>query len=319
MEFNRQAADQTQPVEENSKTEACRKDEGARQTESEDEKPPPAERKAMLQQGEEVVCKRLPSIRQQVQIKLQWEACTTYSAMLQLSREFLRGYLPCTPYYPEPIDGETIPLLNSLIQLHDYGFLTTGCQPSKREGPKFLVRFPYREDSDCFYECRQRAYLRFFVPTDGSVSLEKVKSFCLSLAEHPDINTKIGTGCSHSIRYGDFAMQTSLVTTNDDKTIISPHSPQSTWEHSVQSLLIKRFLPWPSEKRDLGSVPWLTQYATTRETTEMAWALKLPRLVTLVHPLIVEVHVKSWDVCLDLAALVRELADAAGIERSFSE
>ena len=78
-------------------------------------------------------------------------------------------------------------------------------------------------------EFRQRAVLGFLIPTDGSILLEHVEHFCLSLVEHSDIEARISTGLSHTIRYGDSKIPPSL-TTNDDRMIISASLPQAMWE-----------------------------------------------------------------------------------------
>ena len=36
------------------------------------------------------------------------------------------------------------------------------------------------------------------MPTDGSIPFEQVEHFCLSLADHPVINTRIGAGLSYT-------------------------------------------------------------------------------------------------------------------------
>lgn len=113
-------------MEEDMQWEAGGQDEGARQAESEDEKPTPAEQEAMIKEWEEG-WKQLP--RDQVEeVNAQWEACTTYTAMLQLNRDFLRGRLPCTPYHRGAIEPETIPLLEGRFYSYPCKrFLCAGC------------------------------------------------------------------------------------------------------------------------------------------------------------------------------------------------
>lgn len=245
--------------------------------------------------------------------------------MLQLNRDFLRGRSPCTPYHIGAIDSETTPLLSGLLRLHDYGLLTVQSQPSKHTDPHFCPAFDRTGSPEGWYEYRQRAFVDFLIPTDGSIPLEQVKHFCLSLAEHPDIDTKIGAGLSHTLKYGDSEVPPFLTagrksgTSEDDRMIISTCSPQTTWEISSQPLSDKRWVSSASRKRDLESVPWKTATAAPKETEEEYWSDFLPRLVTLVQPLIVFVCVKSWQSRLDIEALIRELADIVGIQDSFRE
>ena len=180
--------------------EAFAQDEGPSQAESEDEKPTPTEQEAMLKQLQKNWNTARVPIYQKEEIKAQWKACTTYSAMVQLNRDFLHGRLPCTPYYGNAIDPETTPLLRGLLRLHDYGLLTVQSQLSEHTDPHFRPAF--RHSPEGWYEFRQRASVEFLLPTDGSIPLEQVKHFYLSLTEHPNINIEIGARFSHTLKYG---------------------------------------------------------------------------------------------------------------------
>ncbi len=68
-----------------------------------------------------------------------WETCKDYSTALQLNRDFLRGRQSCTPYHMGSLDPETTGLLDDLQRLHDFGFLTTGSQPSQHDEPFLLL------------------------------------------------------------------------------------------------------------------------------------------------------------------------------------
>ena len=179
--------------------EAFAQDEGPSQAGSEDEKPTPAEQEAMLKQWQENWDTAPVPRNQAEEIEAQWEACTTYSAMLQLNRDYLHGRLPRTPYMGN-LDPETAPLLSGLLQLHDYGLLTVQSQPNEHTDPHFRPAFQHSPEG--WYEFRQRAFLDFLMPTDGTIPIEQVKHFCLSLAEHPDIDTQIGVELSHTLKYG---------------------------------------------------------------------------------------------------------------------
>ena len=75
-------------------------------------------------------------------VKRLWETCKDYSVALQLNREFLRGRHPGTPYHLEWVTSDVIPLRDDLLHLHDFGFLTTGCQPGGHNEPVFLFQSP---------------------------------------------------------------------------------------------------------------------------------------------------------------------------------
>lgn len=279
--------------------EASGQEEGPSQAEPEDEKPTPAEQEAMLKEWEESWHKRISGY-QADEVDAQWKASTTYTAMLQLNRDFLLGRLPCTPYHNGAIDSETTPLLKGLLRLHDYGLLTVESQPSKYTEPHFRPAFDRRYSSAGWYEFRQRAFVEFLMPTDGSIPLEQVRHFCLSLAEYPDIHARIGAGLSYIIKYDDSS------------------SPQATWKAS-QPLSDERWVSSSSRKRDLRSIPWKTYTSAPKKTNEEYWLDFLPELVTLTRPLVIMVFLKSWEINLDLEALIQELAKSAGIRDSFRE
>lgn len=93
-------------------------------------------------------------------------------------------------------------MVAGLLRLHDYGLLTVGSQPSEHTEPHFRPAFNRLGRPEGWYEFRQRAFVEFLMPTNGSIPLKQVRHFCLSLAEHPDIHTKIGHRLSYTVEYG---------------------------------------------------------------------------------------------------------------------
>ena len=92
-----------------------------------------------------------------------------------LNQKFLLGEIPETPYHGGKIDDETIPLVESLLRIHDFQLLTDCSQPYEYQRPyKF---------SDGWAEYEQRPYVSFTMPGLHGRSLE----FFASLKHRPEI------------------------------------------------------------------------------------------------------------------------------------
>lgn len=82
-----------------------------------------------------------------------WRAAEDFSDLLVLNQKFLLGEIPETPYHCGPIDDETIPLVESLLRLHDFQLLTDNSQPYEHKRPFRL--------GDDWAEYEQRPYVSF--------------------------------------------------------------------------------------------------------------------------------------------------------------
>jgi hypothetical protein len=94
-----------------------------------------------------------------------WARAATYAEVLDLNRRFLRGGLPSCPSHRGPIDEETEPLVPRLVEMHDYGFLTTNSQPSCA-------------DTIQGRRMESRGYVDFLIPQKDKIPLALVEAFC---------------------------------------------------------------------------------------------------------------------------------------------
>ncbi|KAK0514279.1 hypothetical protein JMJ35_002896 [Cladonia borealis] len=62
-----------------------------------------------------------------------WRAAKDFSDLCALNRKFILSEIPCTPYHLGPLDDETIPLMKSLLKLHDLRLLTDSSQPYEHQ------------------------------------------------------------------------------------------------------------------------------------------------------------------------------------------
>ncbi len=68
------------------------------------------------------------------------------------------GEIPETSYHCGPIEDETIPLVNDLLKLHEFGLITNGDQPYEHEGVFKLGKE--------MAEYQQRSYVSFMMSGD---------------------------------------------------------------------------------------------------------------------------------------------------------
>ena len=92
-----------------------------------------------------------------------------------LNQKFLLGEIPETPYYGGKINDETIPLVESLLRIHDFQLLTDNGQPYEHQRPSKF--------GDEWAEYEQRPYVSFTMPGLDGRSLE----FFSSLKHRPEI------------------------------------------------------------------------------------------------------------------------------------
>ena len=131
-------------------------------------------------------------VKKNIAIK-EWERVPgDYLEVLELNRRFILGELYWTPYDFTPLDESTHPLHAQLLKFHDFGFLTIHVQP-------FLeADRPIQDDNrhgsfsdpipDAFSQCRQRAYVEFFLPT-AHVDTQHYQRFISGLEGRDEIYT----------------------------------------------------------------------------------------------------------------------------------
>ena len=70
---------------------------------------------------------------------LRWHELENYAAAIRLNRSYLLGETRSTIYSRGPINAETLPLVEGLLRLHDFGILTFSGQPQLRETPELIM------------------------------------------------------------------------------------------------------------------------------------------------------------------------------------
>jgi hypothetical protein len=101
-----------------------------------------------------------------------WRAAENLSHLCELNRKFLLGGIPETPYHGGPIDPETIPLVESLLKLHDFQLVTESSQPYEHSA------FKLREE---WAERQQRPFVSFIMPREHG------RSFFEMLKKRPEL------------------------------------------------------------------------------------------------------------------------------------
>jgi len=140
-------------------------------------------------------------------------------------------------------------------------------------------------------EIKQRAFVAFLVPTDGSIPIDRLQRFCHLLIEHPNLVVKLDDALSVSFKYNHPLIE------SPDVTLVR------------ESLTLE----------GLSSTPWIPWSGIAIESHQAETKEFLPRIVELVQPLEIEVVALSWNVDVDLQALIVEIAVSAGIQDTFSE
>lgn len=108
-----------------------------------------------------------------------WTAATNFSQLCSLNRKFLLGKMAQTPYHFGPIDDETIPLVQPLLELHDFGLLTIGSQPYDHD-------FCYEEGTG-WVERQQRPFVDFLMSGDDGQYLK----FFQALTKRAEIAVRV--------------------------------------------------------------------------------------------------------------------------------
>jgi len=81
----------------------------------------------------------------------------TYDELLDANIAFIRGEIDETPYHMGKIDDETEPLIDQLVIVNNYGFLTIGGQPALYE----LIEL--KTENNVFVANQQKAYVEGYI------------------------------------------------------------------------------------------------------------------------------------------------------------
>jgi hypothetical protein len=64
----------------------------------------------------------------------------SFTDLIKYNLKFLNGQLKGTFYHDRPVNSETVPLLDKLKKINEFGFFTIEGQPSLCEGPTFISK-----------------------------------------------------------------------------------------------------------------------------------------------------------------------------------
>lgn len=221
---------------------------------------------------------------------LRWEKAEDFATVICLNRSFLRGETRSTVYHRAPVDAETLPLVESLLRLHDFGILTHDGQPQLQENPELITL----NGKSFWYGRKQRAFLCLLVPRlEGPISSYSLQTFCDLLLQHPSIIThilndprsapaKIQSNTAEE-RYPLTLERTATIVKKLERAEYSVYTRIPGWIEEAE---------WPSFGCD---------------AIDRAW------------PLEITVAARRWNEPLDLEALVESLAVASGMGRAYAE
>jgi hypothetical protein len=141
-----------------------------------------------------------------------WAQARTYAEVLDLNRRFLRGNLVYAPTHGGSIDEKILPLVPGLLEMHDYGFLTTNSHPSSRKITQG-------------HELGSRGCAVFLVPQKDKIPQALVTAFCDRLFQMHQIIV--------TVRDEDGEVRRSNQTTEEINLwgSLDPHNPRPRiWE-----------------------------------------------------------------------------------------
>ncbi|KXT04397.1 hypothetical protein AC578_3577 [Pseudocercospora eumusae] len=231
-----------------------------------------------------------------------WNDAESWQGFLDANRAFLRGEMSQSPYYHAQISEETKPLVESLLKLHDYGFLTYCSQPSRDDKDAYFI------ERDCCAKCgnkngyhqrKQRAYLSFLFPV-GLLNPEAGDAFINELWKDEKLYLSIIT-YERFCRSGCCRVGTKTISDFPGgwATHMSREAP--TYQEAVESEFES------SQFIDLDCSYVLD-----------AFMMANPSITSAVNPFIFHVLAEDWEPC-DLAQHVIDAAERAGLEKTFPE
>lgn len=104
-----------------------------------------------------------------------YRSVRTYDDLLHLNVEFIQGRLPMTPYHCGPLNDETLPMVEDLVRLHAFGFLSISSQPARMDAePVFVPRTWLSNGKLCgnwWVQLKQRPFI------EGYMELELLGAF----------------------------------------------------------------------------------------------------------------------------------------------
>lgn len=215
-------------------------------------------------------------------VQQEWQASKSYSAALRLSRLSINGERNCSIHHLGPLDPESKGLVAGLLEVHDYGMLTHNSQPFERLRPEIM-----QQGGGFWAQARQRPYLSFLIPQRDRIPKKSADKFCDLLMAHPKIVTRITEAGK--------PMRTNL----EESHAVSVERA---------ALTIK----------ELYAEPWsgVTHLHPWDIIEHQDWHVEA---ITRAEPLDVAIAARSWGEDVDLIALVKDVAKAAGFGPLYAE
>lgn len=218
----------------------------------------------------------------------EWVSLRSYTAALDLNRQFINGQRPTSVYHFGPLDDESKELIPGLLDLHDYGFLTWNSQPFQRAEPGVNGD----PDKDGYwYDHRQRPYLQFLAPTKDRIDSDALDRFSDLLIADPHIVTLIVQAGKEP--WG--SLQGDHIVT-EEKTALS-----------IRELYAEEWEGFSC----LSNV----EEDGCQENQAREWGVKA---IMRMECFEFQIASRSWDEELDLVRLVRDVAEEAGMGRVYA-
>lgn len=234
---------------------------------------------------------------------------------------------------------DTEPLIEGLVDLHDYGILTTNAQRGKYEklnnvlcmysdvGCRIAYPPPYDDcmpldvasndvERDWWFEQRQKAFLSFLLPTkDDKLDRIKVFHFADLLLERDDVSVAVHPfidGCPTSI--GSCTKNSTLW---EHRYVTEARIARTEIALKHKSWDVQAYLHMNQDRYRRGgphgAVHPFKNWTTSRGGISLT-------CVTNTAPIYFDVIAKFWnDTEFGLERIVRECLEQAGIKRAFKE
>jgi hypothetical protein len=110
-----------------------------------------------------------------------YQNVSSFQDLQETNIAFLNGKIKRTPYHLAPIDKETIPLIDKLVKINKYGFLSTCGQPVEITRGKYIKKqwtdYFGNKCGNWFYDCQQKSYITGIMESDY---VDKLISFLVT-------------------------------------------------------------------------------------------------------------------------------------------
>lgn len=198
-----------------------------------------------------------------------WTSAKTFTDLLSLNQDYLRGDRTVSPYRDRPINEETRQLQDKLLELHTYGVFTYCSKPSKR--------FTWMDQGGNRWEQQQKEFVCAIISSQSLIEgiLERLSDFKTGLdiwVNQINPRTTIKPNVALAV-----VRQRKIESRAWDETIVlSNHYPSDLFEPRLDALEGRRL--WSI---DVASATWVSTndvIATLRDAARSAELLRLEAL-----------------------------------------